>query len=74
MRRSKRERERKKTNRERRKGEDKKMEFFPAFRRSNLDGPRVKVNPHNEGYAWVPKSRSFIKLQEVGNFPTLIIF
>ena len=43
------------------------------FRRSNLDDPRVKVDPHNEGYAWVPKSGSFVKLQEVGNFPALII-
>ena len=31
---------------------------------------RVKVDPRNGGYAWVPKSRSFIKFQEVGNFPT----
>ena len=36
-------------------------------------GARSKVNPRNEGYTWVPKSRSFIKLQEIGNFPTLII-
>ena len=49
---------------------EKKKEIFPAFRRSNLDGPRVKVNPRNEGYAWVPKPRSFDKLQEVGNLPT----
>ena len=50
------------------------MEIFPAFRRSNLDGLRVKVDQHNEGYAWVPKSGSFVKLQEVENFPTWIIF
>ena len=50
------------------------MEIFPAFQRSNLDDPRVKVYPRNEGYAWVPKSGSFVKLQEVGNFPTWIIF
>ena len=35
---------------------------------------RVKVDSRNEGYAWVPKSGSFVKLQEVGNFSTLIIF
>ena len=32
-------------------------------------GARGKVGPCNEGYAWVPKSRGFVKLQEVGNFP-----
>ena len=53
--------------------EEKKREIFQAFRLSNLDGPRVKVDPRNEGYLWVPKSRSFIKLQEIWNFPTLII-
>ena len=37
-------------------------------------GARGKVDPHNEGYVWVPKSESFIKLQEVGNFPTWISF
>ena len=37
-------------------------------------GVRGKVGPRNEGYTWVPKSRVFIKLQEVGNFPTLNIF
>ena len=52
----------------------KKKEVFLAFRWSNLDGPRVKVNPCNEGYAWVLKSGSFVKLQELGNFPTWIIF
>ena len=50
------------------------MEFFPTFQRSNLDGPRVKVDSCNEGYTWVPKSGSFVKLQEVGSFPTWIIF
>ena len=59
---------------ERKKGGEKKRDIFPAFRRPNLDGPRVKVNPLNEGYAWVPKSGTVVKLQEVGNFPTLIIF
>ena len=46
---------------------------FPAFQRSKLDGLRVKVDPRNESYAWVPKSGSFIKLQEADNFPTWII-
>ena len=35
---------------------------------------RSKVDPRNEGYTWVPKSGSFVKLQEVENFPTLNIF
>ena len=42
--------------------EEKKREIFPTFRQSNLDGPRVKVDPRNEGYVWVPKSGSFVKL------------
>ena len=37
--------------RERRKRGEKKMEFFPVFRQLNLDGSRVKVDPHNEGYS-----------------------
>ena len=37
-------------------------------------GARGKVNPHNEGYAGVPKSWSFVKLHELGNFSTWIIF
>ena len=49
------------------------MKIFQVVRRSNLDGPRIKVDPRNESYAWVPKSGSFIKLQDVGNFPTWII-
>ena len=50
------------------------MEIFMAFRRLNPYGSRVKVNLCNEGYTWVPKSGGFVKLQEIGNFPTLIIF
>ena len=38
------------------------MKIFSAFRRSNLDCPRVKVDPRNEDYEWVPKFRSFVKL------------
>ena len=56
-----------------RKGGEKKSEIFSAFRWSKLDGLRVKVDSRNESYAWVLKSKSFVKLQEVGNFPTLII-
>ena len=54
-------------------GGEKKRKIFSVFRRSNLDNPRVKVDPRNEGYAWVQKSWSFVKLYEVENFPTLII-
>ena len=65
-----REREKNRIERER----NKKMDIFPAFRRSNLDGSRVKVDPHIKGYAWVLKSWSFVKLHEVRNFSTLIIY
>ena len=37
-------------------------------------GARGKVHLRDESYTWVSKSGSFIKLQEVGNFPTWIIF
>ena len=37
-------------------------------------GAKGKVGPRIESYAWVPKSWSFVKLHEVGNFPTLNIF
>ena len=67
------ERERKNVGEEEERGK-KKREIFLAFRRSNLDGTRVKVYQRYEGYAWVPKCWSFVKLQEVGNFSTLIIF
>ena len=44
--------ERGKTDREREEERDrKKMGIFPAFRRSKLDGPRRKVDPHITGYA-----------------------
>ena len=33
-------------------------------------GARGKIHLRNESYAWAPKSGSFVKLQEVGNFPT----
>ena len=54
-------------------GREEKKRDFPTFRRSKLDSPRIKICPRNENYAWVPKSGSFVKLQEVGNFPTRVI-
>ena len=51
-----------------------KMKIFPAFRQSKLDDPRRKFDPHIESYTFVPKSWSFVKLHEVWNFPTLIIY
>ena len=45
-----------------------KIEDFPTFRRSKLDGPSIKGGPHNESYSCVPKSEHFVKLQEVGVF------
>ena len=36
-------------------------------------GAKGKVDPHIASYAWVPNSWSFVKLYEVGNFPTLVI-
>ena len=53
-----------------REGREKKREIFQAFRLSELDGPRRKVDPRIASNAWVPKSWSFVKLHEVGNFPT----
>ena len=49
------------------------------FLRSTKIGPQVfvgtegKVDPCDESYAWAPKSWSFVKLHEVGNFPTCAI-
>ena len=57
-----------------RNGREKKMEIFQTFRRLELDRPRRNVDPHIASYARVPKSWSFVKLHEVGNFPTRIIF
>ena len=36
-------------------------------------GVRGKVDPLIASYVWVPKSWSFVKHHEVGNFPTWII-
>ena len=37
-------------------------------------GARGKVGLCDESYAWVPKSWSFVKLHEIGNFLTCVIF
>ena len=58
----------------REKGGEIEIEIFLVFRQLKLDGPRIKVGPRNESYAWVQKSRTFVKLQEVRNFPTRVIF
>ena len=36
-------------------------------------GTEDKVDLRDESYAWTPKSWSFVKLHEVGNFPTCVI-
>ena len=57
-----------KHKRKRKKGEEKgKGKFFRCS-----DDRRIKVGPHNESYVWVPKSESFVKLQEVGKFRTRV--
>ena len=53
--------------------------FLRFFFRSRKIEPQVfvgtegKVVLRDESYAWTPKSWSFIKLHEVGNFPTCVI-
>ena len=56
--------------------------YFSSFRfflRSTKMGPQVfvgtegKVDLRDESYAWTPKCWSFVKLYEVGNFPTCVI-
>ena len=37
-------------------------------------GARGKIGLRDESYAWVAKSWSFVKLHEVENFPTCVIF
>ena len=64
--------EKEKCWRKRKKGEERKHENFSAFRQSKLNGSRIKVGQRNESYVWVPKSGSFLKLQEVENFPTRV--
>ena len=61
--------------------EKKFLIFFSLrfFFRSTKIGPQVfvgtegKVDLRDESYAWTPKSWSFVKLYEVGNFPTCVI-
>ena len=36
-------------------------------------GTEGKVDLRGESYAWTPKSWSFVKLHEIGNFPTCVI-
>ena len=49
------------------------------FFKSMKIGPQVfvgtedKVDLRGESYVWTPKSWSFVKLYEVGNFPTCVI-
>ena len=66
----------KEEKREREKGE---KGFFTYLRSTEIEplvfvGTRRKVDPRIASYVWVPKSWSFIKLHEVGNFPTWNIF
>ena len=37
-------------------------------------GAEGKVDLCDKSYAWTPKSWSFDKLREVGNFPTCVFF
>ena len=65
--------------REREKGKRGKEVFRYSLRSTKIKpsvfiGARRKVDPRIASYAWVPKSWSFVKLHEVGNFPTLNIF
>ena len=84
----KREKEKRKGKRREKKGEGKnrrerekktKREFCFSLRSMEIK-PSIfaeakgKVGPRNESYAWVPKSRSLVKFQEVENFPTWVIY
>ena len=53
-----------------RKERETKIRDFPGIPKVEPNGPRVKVNPRIAGCVWVPISWSFVKLREVGNFPT----
>ena len=53
--------------------ESEKRKKFPIFRLSKVDSPRIKDGSRNKSFAWVPKFGSFVKLQEVENFPTRVI-
>ena len=52
---------RKKRKKRKRKRERGREKIFQVFQRSELNSPRVKVGPHNESYAWAPKSEFFIE-------------
>ena len=43
------------------------------IRRQVSVGTEGKVDLCDKSYAWTPKSWSFVKLHEVGNFPTCVI-
>ena len=47
--------------REKKEKREREREDFPMFRQSELDSLRTKVGPHNESYAWVPKSEFFVE-------------
>ena len=46
---------------------------FMKIRPRVFVGTEGKVDLRDESYAWTPKSWSFVKLHEVGNFPTCVI-
>ena len=49
-------------------------EDFPDLWRSKFDSQKTKVGARSLIYEWTPKSWSFDKLHEVGNFPTQFMF
>ena len=65
--------------REKRERERKKRENFFILSKIYKDrmtvfvGARGKVHPRIESYAWISKSRSFVKFHEVEKFSTLVI-
>ena len=64
----------------RREGENNFFYFFfssflsQIYEKRTFVGTEGKVDLRNESYAWTPKSWSFVKLHEVGNFPSCVIF
>ena len=64
--------------REKKKRKRKKKVFCFSLRSMEIEltvlvGSRGKVHLRDESYAWAPKLGSFVKVQEVGNFPTWVI-
>ena len=58
---------------------EKKNVFLFSIRSTKIEpsifiGARRKVDPRIASYVCVPKSWSFVKLHEVGNFPSWNIF